>query len=55
MKKFLALLLVLVTVLSLFAGCGGGSDEIVLPTQNVEDTVENRQKAMVEIAKSASS
>lgn len=51
MKKLLALVLVLVTVLSLFAGCGGNSDEIVLPTVKVEDSLENRQQAGVEIAK----
>ena len=53
MKKILALTLVLVTVLSVFAGCAKEeSDAIVLPVVEVEDTVENRRQAAVEIAKS---
>jgi hypothetical protein len=52
MKKILALTLVLVTVVSAFAGCGKADDAIVLPKVDVEDTLENRQQAAVEIAKS---
>ena len=51
MKKFLALTLVLVTAISLFAGCGkSDSGNLVLPTINVEDTLENRQNAIVQTA-----
>jgi len=53
MKKFLAVLLALVSLLSVFSGCAGESaqsDEIVLPEQVVEETYENRQKAIIETA-----
>ena len=51
MKKIIALLLVSVLSLGLFAGCGSTqSDEVVLPVQDVADTVENRQKAIRETA-----
>ena len=51
MKKLLAILLVLLTCISLFAGCGAKeTDEIVLPTQVVPDTTENRQNAVLEFA-----
>ena len=32
MKKLLALMLVLIMVLSLFAGCGGNNDDLVVET-----------------------
>ena len=52
MKKFIALALAALTVLSLFAGCAKADpNEIILPYQNVAETPENRQAAMVETAK----
>ena len=52
MKKLLALMLVLITCISLFAGCGAQeTDEIVLPVQKVENTYENRVAALLETAK----
>ena len=51
MKKYLALFLALVTLLGIFAGCGKTeSAEVVLPVQVVEETTENRQKALIETA-----
>ena len=49
MKKIIALILALVSIVCLFAGCGS-SDEIVLPKQNIEETAENRQQAMLATA-----
>ena len=50
MKKFLALSLVLVSLVCLFTGCGS-SDEITVPTLQLEETLENRQAALVAAAK----
>ena len=48
MKKLIALSLVLVSVLSLFVGCGKTSGEVVLPELNIEETAENRANAQLE-------
>lgn len=49
MKKLTALALVLITLASLFVGCGKStSGEVVLPEIPIEDTMENRQKAIEE-------
>ena len=51
MKKLVALALVLVTCLTLFAGCGSPKQEtVVLPVQNVPETTENRYTAIAETA-----
>ena len=50
MKKTIAIILALVSVFSLFTGCGGSSDEIVLPKQKVAETYENRVAAILETA-----
>ena len=51
MKKLFAILLAAVLFVSLFAGCAKEeSAEVVLPKQDVADTVENRQKAIEETA-----
>ena len=52
MKKLVALTLVFVSVLTLFVGCGKSKEEsLVLPVLTVEDTLEARQTAVVELAK----
>ena len=48
MKKIIAIVLTLVCLASLFVGCGKTSDEVVLPEIPIEDTMENRQKAIEE-------
>lgn len=50
MKKIIALSLVLVSLVCLFTGCSG-SDEIKVPTLQLEETLENRQAALVAAAK----
>ena len=51
MKKLFAILLTAVLFVSLFAGCAKEeSAKVVLPKQDVADTVENRQKAIEETA-----
>jgi glutamyl/glutaminyl-tRNA synthetase len=52
MKKLVALTLVLVSLLTIFVGCGKSEEEsLVLPVLTVEDTLEARQTAVVELAK----
>ena len=50
MKKALALMLVLVTVASLFVGCSK-SDELKVPEMSIEESLEARQAAIVAAAK----